>query len=67
MELTGELKEKVEKIDNKDEAKKVIGEAAENAGMLLSEDELDSVAGGELQYSNKADRIDPNDRYNKFL
>ena len=42
MELTGELKEKVEKAENKEEAKKAI----EDAGMILDEAELDQVAGG---------------------
>ena len=42
MELTGELKRKVEETENKEEAKEVIKEA----GMLLSDDELDEVAGG---------------------
>ena len=42
MQLTGELKEKVEKTETKEEAKKTI----EDAGMILSDDELDQVAGG---------------------
>ena len=42
MKLTGELKEKVEHTENKEEAKKAI----EDAGMILSDDELDQVAGG---------------------
>ena len=42
MELTGELKEKVEKAESKEEAKKTI----EEAGMILNDDELDQVAGG---------------------
>ena len=42
MKLTGELKEKVEKTENKEEAKKVI----EDAGMILDDAELDQVAGG---------------------
>ena len=42
MELTGELKEKVEKAKSKEEAKKTI----EEAGMILNDDELDQVAGG---------------------
>ena len=42
MKLTGELKEKVEKTENKEEAKKVI----EDAGMILDDADLDQVAGG---------------------
>lgn len=42
MKLVGDLKEKVEKTENLDEAKKVI----EEAGMELTDDELDQVAGG---------------------
>ena len=43
MKLTSELKEKVEKTESKEEAKKTI----EAAGMILSDDELDQVAGGD--------------------
>ena len=42
MELTGELKEKVEKAENAEEAKKIL----EEAGIKLTEEELDQVAGG---------------------
>jgi bacteriocin-like protein len=42
MKLTSELKEKVEKTESKEEAKKTI----EAAGMILSDDELDQVSGG---------------------
>ena len=42
MKLTGELKEKVEKAETREEAKKVI----EEAGMELTKEELDQVAGG---------------------
>ena len=42
MQLTGELKEKVEKTETKEEAKKTI----EEAGMILDDAELDQVAGG---------------------
>ena len=48
MKLTGELKEKVEKAETKEEAKKIIKEAGEEAGMSLSDEELDQVAGGHL-------------------
>ena len=43
MELTKELKEKLEKAENKEEAKKVI----EEAGLKLTDAELDQVAGGQ--------------------
>ena len=43
MKLTGELKEKVEKAETREEAKKVI----EEAGMELTDEELDQVAGGQ--------------------
>ena len=42
MKLVGELKEKVEKTETKEEAKKVI----EEAGMELTDEEMDQVAGG---------------------
>ena len=42
MNLTGDLKNQVEKAELKDEKKKLI----ENAGMELSDDELGKVAGG---------------------
>ena len=42
MKLTGELKDKVEKTETKEEAKKVI----KGAGMILDDAELDQVAGG---------------------
>ena len=46
MELTGKLKEQVEKTETKEEAKEVIKETMEDAGMILSDEELDKVAGG---------------------
>ena len=42
MKLVGELKKQVEETKNKEEAKEVI----ENAGMQLTDDELDYVTGG---------------------
>ena len=42
MELTGNLKKQVEKAESKEEKKSLI----EDAGMLLSDEELDKVAGG---------------------
>ena len=46
MKLTGELKEKVDKAETKEEAKQTI----EEAGMILDDIELDQVAGG---YANR--------------
>ena len=42
MKLIGNLKKQVEQTESKEEAKKVI----EQAGMELTDDELDQVAGG---------------------
>ena len=42
MKLLGDLKDKVEKAENQEEAKKVI----EEAGMELTDEEMDQVAGG---------------------
>ena len=42
MKLTGDLKDKVEKAENQEEAKKIIKEA----GMELTDEEMDQVAGG---------------------
>ena len=42
MKLVGDLKDKVEKAENQEEAKKVI----EEAGMELTDEEMDQVAGG---------------------
>ena len=42
MKLIGELKDKVEKAENQEEAKKII----EKAGMELTDEEMDQVAGG---------------------
>ena len=42
MKLIGNLKKQVEKAESKQEKKSLI----ENAGMLLSDDELENVAGG---------------------
>lgn len=46
MKLVGDLKEKVEKTETKEEAKNVIEEACLKEGMELSQEELDSVTGG---------------------
>lgn len=42
MELIGKLKEEVDKAETKEEKKKII----EEAGIALTDDELDKVAGG---------------------
>ena len=42
MKLVGELKESVSKAKDREEAKEII----EEAGMKLTEEELDQVAGG---------------------
>lgn len=42
MELIGKLKEQVEKAENKEQAKELIAEA----GMELTDEKLDQVAGG---------------------
>ena len=42
MKLIGDLKEKVDKTETREEAKKVI----EEAGMELTDEEMDQVAGG---------------------
>ena len=42
MELTGKLKEKVDKSESREEAK----EAIKDAGIILNDAELDSIAGG---------------------
>ena len=42
MQLTGELKEKVEQAENKEEAKKIL----EDVGITLDDTELDQIAGG---------------------
>ena len=42
MKLVGELKDKVEKAETKGEAKEII----KDAGMELTDEEMDQVAGG---------------------
>ena len=42
MKLVGELKEKVEKAENREDAKELI----KDAGMELTEEELDQITGG---------------------
>ena len=45
MKLVGELKDKVEKAENQEEAKEIIKEA----GIELTDEEMDQVAGGGLR------------------
>ena len=52
MKLVGELKNKVEKAENQEEAKKIIKEA----GMELTDEELDQVAGGVIWRLSYDDR-----------
>ena len=49
MKLIGNLKKQVEETKNKEEAK----EAIEKAGMELTDEELDQVAGGVLSGKRK--------------
>ena len=46
MELSKELKEKVENAKSAEEAKKILAEA----GLELTEEELDQVAGGKARH-----------------
>ncbi len=46
MKLTGKLKEKVEKTENREEAKEIIRNAGAEAGLVLNDEELDEVSGG---------------------
>ncbi len=50
MKLTGDLKSKVDNAKNKEEAKGII----ERAGMLLNDDEVEKVAGGEHTWRDYA-------------
>ena len=45
MKLTGDLKNQVEKAESKNEKKKLI----EEAGMELTDEEMDQVAGGSVR------------------
>ena len=49
MKLVGELKDKVEKAENQEEAKKII----KDAGMELTDEEMDQVAGGRSEFFDK--------------
>ena len=48
MELTGKLKENVEKAENLEEAKKIIKDAGAEAGIILDDAELDQISGGTI-------------------
>ena len=54
MKLVGELKKQVEETKNKEEAKELI----ENAGMELTDEELDCVTGGYEESVNTGDGSD---------
>ncbi len=49
MILTGKLKENVEKAESVDQAKKIIKDTMEDAGIILDDKELDQAAGGLAQ------------------
>ncbi len=54
MKLVGDLKDKVEKADNKEEAKELI----KDAGMELTDEEMDQVAGGaQLKFGMENDPL----------
>ena len=48
MELIGKLKKQVEDANNKEEAKDIIADA----GMELTDDELEKVSGGIVRWNN---------------
>ena len=64
MKLTGTLKENVEKAESKEQAKKLIAQA----GMELTEQEMEEVAGGQLSYhpGHKSKAPDPQERKRAF-
>lgn len=51
MKLTGLLKDKVEAVDTKEEKKAIIAEA----GMELTDEELDGVTGGSAKIPHRYD------------
>ena len=55
MKLTGELKKQVEKADSMDEKKRLI----EEAGMELTDEEMNQVAGGSGIKGNRTSRTYP--------
>ena len=52
MQLTGELKDKVEQTKTKEEAKKII----EDAGMELTDEEMDQVSGGKISGAKRTSK-----------
>ena len=54
MKLVGDLKNKVEKAENQEAAKEIIKEA----GMELTDEEMNQVAGG-YNYDNFLDKLGP--------
>ncbi len=55
MKLVGKLKENVEKAENKDQAKELIAEA----GMELTDEEMETIAGGMLRMGKAKNDWDP--------
>ena len=49
MKLVGDLKDKVEKAENQEEAKKIL----EEADMELTDEEMDQVAGGAMPHDHR--------------
>ena len=54
MKLTGEPKEKIEKTENLEEAKKITEESEED----LTDEEMEQVAGGDVYYAQTHEEID---------
>ena len=54
MKLVGTLKEKVEKTENLEEAKKAIADA----GMELTDEEMDAVSGGKQEFHGPPRKAD---------
>ena len=52
MKLVGKLKDKVEKAETKEQAKELIA----NAGMELTDEEMDKVSGGNFHSHGKANQ-----------
>ncbi len=63
MRLTGKLKEKVEKAKTREEAKRVIRETIEEAGIILDDDELNQISGGgSIAYAHQPVHADPSNQ-----
>ena len=54
MKLVGKLKENVEKAENKDQAKELIAEA----GMELTNEEMETIAGGKQEFHGQRRKAD---------